>query len=222
MEGEEFSGFSDAAVDFLGSLKANNTREWFAANKATYQDAVKRPAEQFCAAMTAKLQALTGTAHRSKIFRIHRDLRFSKDKTPYNAHLHISFIPEGRMSSPPCWFFGLDPDRLTLGAGVFAFDKPALESFRRRIDGKDGSRLAELLSSLQREGVRIGEPELKRVPAGYPQDHQRADLLRRKGLALWMDYDDTLPATDTDIVEICLADFARLKLVYDWLLTTTT
>lgn len=219
---QDFAGFPDETAAFLNGLKANNNRQWFAANKPLYERSVKRPAEQFCAAVADGLQALTGTTHRSKIFRIHRDLRFSRDKTPYNAHLHISFIPEGESLSPPCWFFGLDPDRLTLGAGLFAFDKPSLEAFRRRVAGKDGSALAERLRSLERDGIRLGKPELKRLPAGYPPDHPRADLLRRKSLAVWQDLGDGHAATSPQIVKTCLASFARLKPVYDWLLETGT
>ena len=171
MAQDAFPGFTKETVRFLQELKANNTREWFADNKSAYENAVKAPAQHFCDALTGQLQILTGAAHKSKIFRIHRDLRFSKDKTPYNAHLHISFIPESKMAAPPCWFFGLAPERLTVGAGVFAFDKPALEAYRQRVDGKDGVALAALLDLLKQDGVRIGDIELKRVPTGYAQDH---------------------------------------------------
>ncbi len=217
MAQDAFQGFTKETAQFLKDLKANNTREWFAANKSVYESAMKAPAQQFCAALEGQLHILTGAVHSSKIFRIHRDLRFSKDKTPYNAHLHISFIPESEMASPPCWFFGLSPERLTVGAGIFALDKPALETYRKRVDGRDGATLAALLAGLERDGVRAGEIELKRAPAGYPQDHPQADLLRRKGLSVWKDFEDTRPAMGPDAVRNCLAAYSELKPVRDWL-----
>lgn len=217
MAQDAFPGFTKETVQFLQDLKANNTRDWFATNKSTYENAVKIPGRHFCDALAGQLQILTGAAHKSKVFRIHRDLRFSKDKTPYNAHLHISFIPESKMAAPPCWFFGLAPDRLTVGAGIFAFDKPALEAYRQRVDGKDGAALAALLETLEQDGVRTGDIELKRVPAGYAQDHARADLLRRKGLSVWKDFKDTRPAIGANAVENCLSAFTQLKPICDWL-----
>ena len=213
-----FSGFPKEAVKFLSDLKANNTRDWFTANKATYESAIKGPAAEFCEAMSGKLEKLTGTPCKSKVFRIHRDLRFSKDKTPYNAHLHISFTPETGQASPPCWFFGLEPTRIVLGAGTFGFDKSALEAFRERVDGPDGKKLAKLLEKLGAQGARIGEPDLKRVPSGYAQDHPRADLLRRKGLSAWLDTEDTKTASSPDFVATCQVKFKTLRPIYDWLI----
>ena len=214
-----FPGFPAETLDFLSDLKANNNRQWFADNKDVYERAVKQPADRFCAAMVGRLEALTGTTHASRIYRLHRDLRFAKDKTPYNAHLHIAFTPEGANSSPPCWFFGLEPGRLTLGAGVFAFDKPALEHFRECVAGPAGAELSRRLKEIGDNGARIGKPDLARVPAGHPKDHPHADLLRRKGLTAWIDIDPPDTATRGDFMDGCLGRFAQLKPLVDWLLS---
>ena len=86
--------FPGEAVQFLQDLKNNNTRDWFTQNKSTYEQVIKQPAQAYCELMCAELTSLTSMPHQSKIFRVHRDVRFSKDKTPYNAHLHISFFPD--------------------------------------------------------------------------------------------------------------------------------
>jgi len=213
-----FSGFPKEAVKFLSDLKANNSRDWFTANKATYESAIKGPAAEFCEAMSGKLEKSTGAPCKSKVFRIHRDLRFSKDKTPYNAHLHISFTPETGLASPPCWFFGLEPERIVVGAGTFGFDKQALEAYRERIDGPDGKKLVKLFEKLAGQGARTGEPDLKRVPSGYAQNHPHADLLRRKGLSAWLDMEDTKTASSPDFVATCQAKFKTLRPLYDWLI----
>lgn len=210
-----FSGFTGEAVTFLKNLKANNNRDWFLENKKTYEAEIKKPAALFSSVMAEQLHTLTGLPHKAKVFRINRDVRFSKDKTPYNSHLHISFTPESGLSSPPAWMFGLSTEYFTLGCGVFEFDKTALETFRKQVAGDAGVELNVLIDRLGQEGIRFSEPALKRVPPGFPQDHPQAGLLRRKGLAAWLDYEGPAAATGPDIVETCLAGFRRLRPVFD-------
>ncbi|MDA0991990.1 MAG: DUF2461 domain-containing protein [Verrucomicrobia bacterium] len=210
--------FPKATLTFLKNLKANNNRDWFTKNKTSYELAVKQPAEEFSALMTDALSDLTGLAHTAKIFRIHRDVRFSKDKTPYNDHLHISFLPDLPNGPPLGWHFGLEPGRLTVGTGIFGFKKPALESYRKRVAGSDGDDLAKILDPLVQKGARLNEPELKRVPAPFEPDHAHADLLRRKGLNVWLDLETAKMATKPDIVTACTASFRTIKPVFDWLL----
>ena len=171
--------------------------------------------------MTGELEKLTGLDHVSKIFRVHRDVRFSKDKTPYKAHLHILFRPrdsgDGGLGMP-AWFFGLEPDKLVLGAGVFGFEKAALDAYRKRIAGPEGKRLATAISKLQRKDFRLRDPELKRVPQGYPQDHERADLLRQKGLTIWVDHGGgTAAAVAPKLIPSCAGMYRQMKPVFDWL-----
>lgn len=207
--------FSPETVSFLNDLKANNNREWFMANKADFEASVQKPAEFFCMLMSERLQAMTGRPHTPKIFRVYRDVRFSKDKTPYNAHLHISFAPEG--TKMPAYFFGLQPENLTLGAGTFGFDPGGLETYRHRVMGRDGGKLQAIIDTLKSGGYRLGEPALKKVPRGLPADHPRAELLRHKGLAAWYDFPDTSAATSGDAVTLCAGKFAQLQPLLNWL-----
>lgn len=212
-----FSRFPPEALDFLSALKANNDRDWFAQNKDVYERAVKAPAEEFCSVITPRLEKLTGMRHRARIFRIHRDVRFSRDKTPYNAHLHIAFMAQADGPLEPGWFFGLEPQRLVVGTGVFELTATALDAFRARVAGADGDALSGLMTRLERDGVRFGEPELKRVPQPYAADHGNADLLRRKSLTCWLDDDAPGRACRAGFAEDCLRSFTRLKPVFDWL-----
>ena len=216
-EASPFRAFSNDAIDFLRDLRVNNERAWFNAHKATYEREIKRPAEAFSMAMTAALEILTGRPHGHRIFRIHRDVRFSKDKTPYKSHLHIAFMPKDGQPSPPSWFFSLDPEQLTLGTGAFAFDKADLERYRKRVFGDDGQELADIRRRLEGQGIRFGKPDLMRVPSGYPADHPQADLLRQKGLTAWIDHQDPTKAAESDLVDVCIDEFKQLKPVFDWL-----
>lgn len=217
MTTQGFSGFAMETIDFMKELEANNTREWFAENKKVYERVYKAPALMFADIMAAELQSLTGSIHTSKLFRIHRDVRFSKDKTPYNTHLHISFTPEHGSESPPCWFFGLDTKSLSLGVGIFAFQPAELDAFRKRVTSEEGQDIARTLEKMAKAGMRISEPALKRVPSGYHKDHPNAALLRHKGLAAWKDLGDETKAVDSDLIGMCGAEFKRLRPLYDLL-----
>ncbi len=209
--------FPKDAVTFLKDLKANNDREWFAKNKSIYERALKQPVKEFAELMEDELKRLTGRAHAAKIFRIHRDLRFSKDKRPYNTHLHMTFYPDGQKNSPS-WFFALEPKKVILGAGVFGFEPLALEAYRKHVDGPDGKALATLLKRLEAKGARLSEPELKRVPREYDPDHTHASLLRRKGLTVWREFKDTKLATGSDAIADCGKVYAEFKPLNEWLL----
>ena len=213
----EFDCFSPGALGFLRDLKANNTKDWFAANKKTYETELKDPGKAFADAMARALGDLTGHDHTSKIFRIHRDVRFSKDKTPYNAHLHIAFTPEAEAPQPPMWFFGLAPDRLSLGCGVFQYDKGALDRFRTAMAGPKGADLIRLAADLRDSGVRVNDPDLKRVPPGFDKDHPNGEALRRKGFSAWMEEDDPASVTRPDLVNRTARDLARLMPVFRFL-----
>ncbi|WP_170350787.1 DUF2461 domain-containing protein [Ruegeria atlantica] len=212
-----FESFSSEALGFLEGLEANNTKDWFAAHKTTYETQLKDPSKHFADGMAGALQDLTGQGHRSKIFRIYRDVRFSKDKTPYNAHLHIAFIPQGNAVQPPMWFFGLSPEKLSLGCGVFQYDKNALDAFRTAMAGPKGAELIQLTEDMRQDGFRIEDPELKRVPTGFDKDHPHAEALRRKGFAVWMDAGAPAFVIEPNLIERTSALFGKLMPVFQLL-----
>lgn len=207
MPAQEFTGFTDATLDFLSGLKANNNREWFAEHKKNYEAAVKKPAKAFSDLVAAELEQLTGTPHKPKIFRINRDIRFSNDKTPYNAHIHISWAGAGGI---PAFMFGVSTEYCTIGCGAFEFPGPVLETWRKTISGPEGARIGGMLDGLADSGFRLSEPALKRVPPGVPPDAPRADLARHKGLAVWHDLEGPAAATRPDIMARVMGHFERL------------
>jgi len=213
--------FTEGSVKFLETLKANNNRDWFADNKAVYEREIKNPARVFADIMAGEFEALTGRPHKFKIFRIYRDVRFSKDKTPYNTYQRISWMPGGAGANAPGWFFSLETDHVVIGTGVFQFDKSGIEHWRELIDGRKGDALAKILARMQKSGIRMSEPDLKRVPSGFDKDHRREVLLRHKGLAVWVDYPDAKIITDGNFAKNFMTDFKRLRSVYDWLLAAS-
>ena len=167
---------------FLSDLKQNNTREWFLAHKTDYDARLKAPALVLLDTLSAFLEKQTGTAPQTKLFRPNRDIRFSKDKTPYHTHLHMLW------NTPPIgWFLGISPDYVSIGAGVMGFDKETLQIWRDAVAGPKGIEVSGLLDALTHKGARISDPELKRVPAPFDKAHANGDLLRRKSLSVWFD-----------------------------------
>lgn len=216
----DFPGFPPQAMRFLRDLKANNDRGWFQAHRETYEAAIRDPAQAFVAAVRPGLEDLAGHPLDAKIFRMHRDVRFSKDKSPYNAHLHIGFsdaamtVREGGSG----FYAGLETDRLVLGAGMFEVAGAALDAFRAAIDrAGEGEVLAAIVADLAAAGFRIEGAELKRTPAPYRADHPRADLLRRKGLTAWCETTDVGLICSPALMEFCEETFRALQPLHAWL-----
>jgi len=129
----------------------------------------------------------SGQVLKPKLFRPHRDVRFSKDKTPYHTHLHLLWTVDAGAGQNPGLFLGISPDYVRLGGGIMGFDKPGLTTWRKAVDGAFGDGLQGVLDDLARQDLTPQEPELKRVPAPYDKDHRHATLLRRKGMTVWRD-----------------------------------
>jgi len=196
----EFEGFPREGFKFLGELAANNTRDWFQDNKKTYEAHVKAPAAVLNDALMHALAKECGCPMKGKIFRINRDLRFSKDKTPYNTHVRMAFWPDSqtfanRKSQPPSFYLSLEADHIVLGAGIMAFDKQELVRYRNAVAGSNGEDLHQIADDLTANGFALSEPDLARVPSGFAADHEMADFLRRKGLAAWTTINDVALAT---------------------------
>ncbi len=172
----------DAAQQFYADLGLNNTKQWWEENRATYDDVLKPDALALLDRLAQPVSALIGHPVTTKLFRPYRDVRFSKDKTPYQTHLHMMWQvqdPDARQS--PVYFFGIGTDYVTAGAGLMGFDKPVLEDWRKFVD-LDGPRISGIIDTLTTGGYGLREPALKRVPAPFPADHPLGGLLRMKGI----------------------------------------
>jgi uncharacterized protein (TIGR02453 family) len=192
-----FTGFRPEAIQFLVDLAANNDRSWFQPRKADYERLLKEPLEQMIAALAERFEArgipLLADPARSP-FRIYRDVRFSKDKSPYKTHLGASFpwlgdAPDvdGRSHTPLVHssggYFHLQPGEIYVGGGIWHPDKPWIDAFRRRV----ADRPDEVRGLTEEKGFKstFGKlsddgHSLQRVPQGYAADHPAADLLKMK------------------------------------------
>jgi uncharacterized protein (TIGR02453 family) len=220
-----FKGFPRECLEFYASLEENNNKTWFDAHRQEYERFVMEPARRFVAAMGERLKLLVPELHADprtnrSIFRIYRDTRFSRDKTPYKRHLAV-FFWEGDGPRMECsgFYFHFDTRLLILGVGLYRFPKETLTEYRRSVLDEDlGERLALALAEAQEAGeYSLGGRHYKRVPRGLPGNHPRADLLRHNGLHLGR----TEPLPDAlfhgGLVEHCAVVFEDLLPVHRWL-----
>ena len=171
---------------FLTGRARHNDRPWFQERKATYDQLRARFVEdaQFWARELAQLDpVLAGPEGRTSIFRIYRDVRFSKNKDPYKTHFSVYFTASaGKEVDAPGYYLQLGPNGGTLIAGgLYQPDKTQLAAIRQEID-YNAEALKPLLSApdFQRYFGPMGGDKLKKAPANYPADHPEIELLRHK------------------------------------------
>lgn len=214
--------FPAAGISFLRALSANNSREWFIAHKADYEQDVKAPALLLAEALCSELEPLAGTRLSYKIFRIHRDMRFAKGQPPYNTHVRLAFWGEGMgIKNPmagPSFYLSIEPRETVTGVGALAFTPPALARFRKALEQANiPAGLHRLLDGLKNEGCRLGEPELARTPAAFREaGAQTATLARHKSLNAW--HHQPLPVVPEALdIQPFMKAYTHLLPLYRWL-----
>jgi uncharacterized protein (TIGR02453 family) len=199
--GSDFQGFHPDATEFLADLAMNNERAWFQARKGEYERLCKAPMEAFVVALAERLAVrdlpLLADPKRSP-FRIYRDTRFAKDKTPYKTHLGANFpwLEAGREIDAGAHanggYFHFEPGRMYVGGGMWMAERARLEAFRQAIVHDE----ARVRAAIQDPGfvAAFGSIQshhsLVRVPPGYPADHPLADMFRFKDVIFGRSLDD--------------------------------
>ena len=178
--------FSKETFDFLADLEAQNTKEWFDANRMRYEAHWKAAGLDFIAEVSGEMSELNPPLQarpklNGSLRRINRDVRFSKDKSPYNARLHMIFWTGDHPNKSPGLHVVLQPGGVGFGAGQFGIEPAALKTMRGRIAGPDGDGLIDALEAAEVVGCRMDKPELARLPKGFEATGRRAELLRYKG-----------------------------------------
>ena len=228
-----FTGFRAEAIQFMADLAVNNDRAWFQPRKAEFERLLKEPMEQLVVAVGNRFEArgipLLADPKRSP-FRIYRDTRFSRDKSPYKIHYAATFpwiegagrAGEGADDSPHGngGYFNFQPGEMYAGGGMWMPEKPRLDAFRRTIlDAPDQVRAA-----LEDEGFVAwfggarNHEELKRVPPGLPAEHPLADLFRWKDIVFGRRLADA-EVTSPDLPDLLADGYAAAMPVFRFLAT---
>ncbi len=170
-----FDGWPAEAIEFYEGLAANNSKSYWLAHKADYDELVHRPMLELLAELEPEFGA-------GKTFRPYRDVRFSKDKSPYKTAIGATLAGGG--------YVQFSAKGLATASGTYIFAPGQLDRYRRAVvDDSSGAKLAGTVAVLREAGLEISAHDvLKTCPKGYPKDHPRVDLLRYKGLIAWKDW----------------------------------
>lgn len=190
----DFTGLPHEAISFLAALRENNNRAWFQENRARAEEVLLAPARELVTRVGELIRKnrpdiIADPRTDRSIYRLNRDTRFSRDKTPYKTHLALWWWEgtEGRLECPG-FYFHLTPDSLGLSAGCYRFSATGLAGWRRSLsDPAKAAEFRRLIGDFEKTGAAWSQPELKRTPAGFDPAHTMAYWLRHKGFYSWLE-----------------------------------
>jgi uncharacterized protein (TIGR02453 family) len=195
----EPSAITPALFQFLRELKENNDRAWFEENRARFEKEVREPLLAFVASVREPLAGISPSIlaiakkQGGSLFRIHRDIRFSKDKSPYKTWAALQFRHEAaRDVHAPGFYLHFEPDNSFAAAGIWRPAREELIGVREAMIDEP-ERWSVMRDRLESEGWTFGGDSLKRAPRGIDPDHPLSDDLKRK------DYIVSLPVGEDEI-----------------------
>lgn len=226
-----FAGFRPAALTFLRALKKNNRREWFEANRAAYEREIKAPLKAFVEELDVRFATVAPEFvgdPKSSLFRIHRDIRFSKDKSPYKTHaaFWIFHRAPGRgvgqtVDGGAGFYFHLEPGASLVAAGLWMPPRPKLQLVRDAIaDDPESWESVVLAAPFVRRfgGLTEGDPGvlLKRLPRGYAPGHPAARWLRFNSFTASRALSDA-DVLSSRLASVVMKDFTAMLAFTRWL-----
>lgn len=219
--------FSPETVAFYRELGQNNNREWFEENKSRYQEQVIVPAQRFVEDLGERLRREdrrfiydTRTNGAGSIFRIYKDVRFSKDKTPYKTHLGLLFwlgLSSKKMENPG-FYVQVDETGAQIHCGHYALEGALLNAFREAVNKpKQAANLQAIFDQLQLQGYSTGREHYKRVPRGYDKDHPYAHLLRYNAAVASTPPINKTTLYSEDFIDLCFDHYKNVAPLMNWL-----
>ncbi len=220
-----FEGFPPEGFRFFRELAVNNNREWFAEHKQEYIDYLQTPAVSLVVELGERLKSeFPGIGYdlrtngAGSIMRIYRDIRFSKDKTPYKTHIGINFWEGPQKKGSPGFHFFMDTEGAAFYGGYHVFPKEYLAAYRESVaSDASGEDLRKAFDKMvENKGFEFGGEQLKKVPPGYDKESPRGDLLRYKGL--WVKSSKLNPKTlgSPALIDTCAANAHIMGPVHRW------
>lgn len=195
----KFPGFSKEAIAFLRDLKKHNDREWFTPRKGVYEKQLRLPMIELVRAIHGEMLRFAPqyVGEPAKcVFRIYRDTRFSKDKTPYKTHIAASFSHNALEKRGAGYYLGISPESVDIGGGLYAPEPDVLLAIRTRI-ADDPAAFRKTFDAPKIKRL-LGEPQgesAARPPKGFASDHPAIDLIRRKQHVFFEHIDPGLACT---------------------------
>lgn len=202
-----FEGIPVGAVDFFAELQWNNNREWWLAHKDVYESQVRKP----MAALAEMLGSEYGTP---KLFRPHRDVRFSKDKTPYKTHQGLVIPTRTGMG----WYVQISAEGLMIAGGWYACAPDQLARYRAAVnDDAAGETLVGIVNRLDEQGYLVSGNLLATRPRGVSPDHPRLPLMRHRSMVVDADHGVPEWMETGELLARVRADWEAFEPLMSWL-----
>jgi uncharacterized protein (TIGR02453 family) len=218
-----FAGMPDEGLAFLEDLEERNTKDFFAANKAVFRDQVQAPFAALVEAAAARLRRTVPDLGQPKVFRIYRDLRFSRDKTPYKTSMSAS-VPsrpraeDGGPGVDTGFYVNVGPAGLYTASGLYHPGRPELDRVRAAIADPDaGPELEAILRRAAAKGLEPWLDPLQRMPRPWPAHHPRADLLKARSLVLNRQHGRAPWLQTAELLDHLVADWKAMIPFNRWL-----
>ena len=200
-----FTGFPEAALDFYDDLEGDNTRSFWTAHADVYASCVRTPMKE----LADELAEDFGDA---KLFRPHRDVRFSKDKSPYKTYQDM-FVPVGPALG---WYMRISAPGVIVGAGFYDAPPARLSVLREVIAGPRGTELEAILAPLTAGGFELGGDTVATVPRGYGKEHPRIALLRHKSISVMHSYGFEPLIHSPELLDAVRSDWSATRPLVEW------
>lgn len=205
------SSFPQNTIIFLTKLSKNNSKVWFDNNREKFTEDFLSPAVQFVIEMGERLSTLSPNINAvpkidKSIFRLHRDIRFSKDKSPFKTNMGLYFWEgRGKKMESSGFYFHIEPKMYFVGAGMYMFTKEQLLNYRQIVSETEAAKsLDGLISKLtKKNNYKLGGKTFKKTPRGFDPDYEYKHLLLHSGLYLSYEntsFDDLIKNNPVDYV----------------------
>jgi uncharacterized protein (TIGR02453 family) len=217
--------FTKDTVKYFARLEKNNNKEWFAAHRDDLEQHVMEPARVFVLCMGDTLREIAPDVQAvpaidKSIFRLHRDVRFNKNKAPFKTNLGIYFWEgPGKKLESSGYYFHIEPKLFFVGLGMYVFSPEQIKKFREVVcNPENAEELTRIIKNLKKKGYKINEPHLKQVPRGFDKEYKYADLLKYNGMYAFYESNNLDELLNTDQIEFVFKKFKDMLPIHKWLL----
>jgi len=185
-----FSGFPPAGLPFFKDLAQDNDRDWFEENRSVWDEQIIPAMLAWCEELAGRLGDVMPRVQfvprvGGSLYRLNRDIRFSKDKRPYQTHTAALLWEGADKHGAPGVYLQVSPDEVLFGGGLYVFEEAHLDRYRKRLQNeKAAAALEAALAAAKKAGMKPEGEKLARPPRGFTPEHPRAELARFKGLVV--------------------------------------
>ncbi len=185
---ESFAGIPQRGLAFLAELAEHNEKEWFDAHREAWDNELLPAMTALCGALQARLSDVLPNLTfvprvGGSLYRLNRDVRFSRDKRPYETHAEVVLWEGADKQSAPSLNLRVAPQEMCFIGGLQLFEEAQLERYRKRVMNEEsGDALSAALGAAKKRGLLAEGEKLGKPPRGVPVDHPRVELAKHKGL----------------------------------------